>query len=1309
MGVNGRKGSISQASGNQTPGSQLPNARPGMRRRDTSDSLPPNNNTSSPITNLRSNREESQISTPPPSLLRRRTDFKEGSFGPSLIKDTKQDAILDSPFGSFKRTNTGPFTAGIAGPSSPWSNVPQSAGLPQMGAFGNFSLGGGQPATPGEKKAGFGSLRGESRFKGLMSKDIVEDSPSKLKDKTSSGSLEKLMEHEAEVDDSSWDATRPMRVAESEAHSMFDSRPQTGSAVLGGDDVSPPSRTNTQRFGLDQSALHDDIGFSTMESKPDTLPFRDMMQRRESQQFPQHYTPQSRQFTGQHAQEPMSPTDTNPYQSPEGERAHPDQVDIDSYDAPNSQMSAEKVSHTARAFNSAYEGNPADRSQTSSAGSRTFAHLGGFGGIGNINPGMGWSAAPGAVGTPTRANPGFASSYDNSIISSFGDIQSPGQAGPGAFGGSSSFYGNNTGTLGRGSKMGSLFPPAMQDQMRNSELGRIDPQYGEGRDQQNIGRGFGGIPPRESDSPSHYGRSVLDDLFGTTEGRTRGLQGRSGGLGSNEHLANVFNQTPGTASTQGPFSMGLAAPIDPATPGANANNLTSSVDQESSAVDSQIPVTQQRQMVMPDRMRWIYRDPQGNTQGPWSGLEMHDWYKAGFFLAELQVKKVEDTEYEPLAQLIRRIGNSREPFLVPQIGIPHGPANASMTQPGPVLGSIPAASPIAQAGSAQPPFASSFPSFGTTLTAEQQNALERRKQEEQYLMARQKEHLAQQQVMLKQMHLQGGPLGIHGQQLHHHSSAHSLHSQPSFGSMASPPSGYQPSPAQGPIQPPSAVPGFFDGPMRMPSQSFGQGPIGPSGEQNEMAAHLERLNLGRQGQPPFPSLIGNQPEALTHQQQVNTMLQDRTRLQREQDHYDMINQGAVDEQQSANRYTQFQQLREQEASQGQSYLSDEPRSKTANEQAQEQQLEPEEETPADPYVDEASLGQQEQLSLAEQVQQTAAAQQSEAQNQSPWTKVDSGLPHPFPPPQSISPLPAPAAQRNRQNVADTLAAESRSRSQTPSIDTPSATIAPWARESVENSKGPSLKEIQEAEARKAAQQDEIAAAARRAAAEQERLSQLHAVAPAPGLPLSANWASGQPGTPTSTGPSAWAKPLAGKNPVATPISSKKTLAQIQKEEENKKQKQIAAAAVNNAANTAMGSATLSSGHRYADLAGKSALTKSSTPAGNAWTTVGAGGKMKAPSGPSAPAPTVRSVSNSTTTVPPVAKAKSGSSTTVLSQNANEEFQKWAKSALGKGLNSSINGRTITARETAFIAGSGDADSTHSRELCTKPPSTSSRT
>ena len=79
---------------------------------------------------------------------------------------------------------------------------------------------------------------------------------------------------------------------------------------------------------------------------------------------------------------------------------------------------------------------------------------------------------------------------------------------------------------------------------------------------------------------------------------------------------------------------------------------------------------QRRQMLTPDQMRWLYRDAHGYVQGHWSGLEMHDWYKAGFFSPELPVMQYGEDDFEPLAQLIKRIGNSREPFLVPQLGIP---------------------------------------------------------------------------------------------------------------------------------------------------------------------------------------------------------------------------------------------------------------------------------------------------------------------------------------------------------------------------------------------------------------------------------------------------------------------------------------------------------------------------------------------------------------------------------------------------------------------------------------------------------------
>ena len=1311
--MNGRKGSLSQGgTGGLNQGVATSSSRPGARRRETSDSFSSINALTSPLNNIKQSKDEAQIFTPPPSLLRRRTDFKDSSFGSGLGERTKEnsrhdDTDANSPFGSFRRTSTtGPLSAGMNGPSSPWSTAPQSAGFPPMGTFGNFTLGGGplHSQTPVEKKLGFGNQRAESRFKGFMGKENVEELSSRLKDKSSISSLEKLIETDTERNTLTWDSVRSARSYNAEAQPFSETGARTGSAALGGDDPSPPSQHASIPYALDRQAPHDDIGFSTFGTSSDMPPFREMMQRRE---YAQQQTPHTRQYAV-HQNEPMSPTNTNPYQSPEGEKATPDDVDTDGSDIPNAHQPGFGMSiHASRPFNANYEGTASDRSQTSSTGPiRTFPNLNNLGSLGGLGTIGGWSAAPGAVGTPSRTHPGYASGFGDSIFGSLGDIQSHGQSGNGLFGAPNSAHLTNIGTIGRGSKMGSLFPTAMQDQMRSGESSKIeqalddplDPQYNLGRIPANVNAPGFGVTSRDTDSSSRHGRGMLDDLFGNLDNRGRGTQGMNSMFGASEIQTSTSNQLPLSSSLPPPFSTVSTVGLNPSISTTSSNFLGRTQDQEpSSGISNQIPAAQQRQMVMPDRMRWIYRDPQGNTQGPWSGLEMHDWYKAGFFSPELQVKKLEDADYEPLAQLIRRIGNSREPFLVPQIGIPHGSANAPPISNVPSLGSIPTTSPSVQSGSAQPPFASSFPSFGTTLTAEQQNALERRKQEEQYLMARQKEHLAQQQVMIKQMHMQGGPLSLHAQQLHHHSSAHSLQSQPSYGSITSP-TGYQPSPAQAPIQPPGAVPGFFDAQTRNAGPPLGSLGLGPeltgSVRDADMASHLDRLNIGRAAQSSFggPTQHQNQPEGLSHPQQVAAMLQDRARLQREQEHFDMLRRGSLDESQGGmNRHAQFHQLRDHDGNQIQlsqgefvEHLVSEPTSEV--------------QVPAQGYalnfdaglppVQEQKLPTKpkptEPLSLTEQVQKAASARHSPTiQSQSPWAKIETGLPPQFPPPKSMSPLPAPSAQRTRQNVADTLAAESRSRSQTPSVETPSATVAPWARDSSENSKGPSLKEIQEAEARKTAQQEEVAAAARRAIAEQERQNQVQSASPAPGLPSTSNWASGgSPVTPTSTGPSAWAKPLAGKTAVAAPVTgAKKTLAQIQKEEESRKQR-LAAAAAANTTNALIGAPILPGGKRYADLAGKVASPASPAP-GGAWTTVGAGGKLKTPLGtPVLAASAPRAIGGSSVvgvvaTTKPKATVLSVKSNTaggsLAGQNANEEFQKWVKSALSKGLNSNIIG------------------------------------
>ncbi|KAF9111961.1 hypothetical protein BGX27_004182 [Mortierella sp. AM989] len=62
--------------------------------------------------------------------------------------------------------------------------------------------------------------------------------------------------------------------------------------------------------------------------------------------------------------------------------------------------------------------------------------------------------------------------------------------------------------------------------------------------------------------------------------------------------------------------------------------------------------------------KWLYRDPTGSIQGPFSSEEMHEWYKGGFFSPDLLVKREQDPTFEPLGTLIRKIGSEDKPFLL---------------------------------------------------------------------------------------------------------------------------------------------------------------------------------------------------------------------------------------------------------------------------------------------------------------------------------------------------------------------------------------------------------------------------------------------------------------------------------------------------------------------------------------------------------------------------------------------------------------------------------------------------------------------
>ena len=238
--------------------------------------------------------------------------------------------------------------------------------------------------------------------------------------------------------------------------------------------------------------------------------------------------------------------------------------------------------------------------------------------------------------------------------------------------------------------------------------------------------------------------------------------------------------------------------------------------------------------------------------------------------------------------------------------------------------------------------------------------------------------------------------------------------------------------------------------------------------------------------------------------------------------------------------------------------------------------------------------------------------------------------------------------------------------------------APWAaakdeKEGKPATPGPSLREIQQLEA-KQAEARKLAIAEARAAAS---ASASPAVSSTEEIPSVMSWGLPQQGqkvttpnvsTPPAATPPAWGSGDAGP---------KKTLKQIQEEEEKRKAKVAAAA---KAAQIAAGvSAQPKRG--YADLA----ANPTAGPAAAGWATVGANGKtvpgMSSPARPAAPtATTVKPVASPVPQVKPAAAANGTSKAEPAGPSV--EFIKWTKSAL-TGLNAGTNVDDLVQMLLAF--------------------------
>lgn len=1172
--LNGRKQSMSQG---LTSPSGVP--RPATRRRETTDTNPFSGGLTSP-TSAGPGRQFDA-----PWFNRKAVDAKESESQDEERQSApgQDPAARPAGFAGLARSSTAGATGFTTSASSVWGAATVTPTAPAFGGFGNFALN-----SPGADK-GFASSSASSRF--FSKKDSSENIGGAV----------------ATVPTATTNATQSWRSRPRTDTDPFggDEGALSGSAALGGArDTSPPPMPTThgsQLFDTPVKGNTSDFGMSGLN-------------------------------LGGHRDRnasSASPSQTNPYRSPPGERGDNDHDDLgfDKGHPLGGQSEQNSTFGSIRGFPAAaaagFEGS--DRSQTSSVGAKNYPALGNLGG---------WPSA--FTGTPDRERAGFSGAFGSSVFSPMtSEIQSPGLGGMGGLFGSAN--GGLGGSVRGGSKLGSLFPAAMQAQMQNPEhdsLADSIPDTRQSNPLNVIGAGAIGPQSRDTDSPLPMGRSVLDIIAASQS------QVNSPGVFTTaEHNQNLLATAPqghafGVAVQGAPFG------TDPPATGP--------------------PQGQNRIMVMPDRMRWMYMDPQGQQQGPFTGLEMNEWYKGNFFNNDLRVRKLEDHEFEPLGQLIRRIGNSREPFLVPQVGVPHGPP--------PQTGTF---SPGGDSRGVIPPLVGVVPSYGKTLTAEEQNNLERRKQEEQVAMARQREYLAQ-QSHFRPMH--PGVPGVPGV-LQHQASIHSLQSQPSFGSITSPIGMPPQAPIGASMGGPTPTPGFFD-----QANPINKGPAlanvmnaGPDQLRGDFSEHERQMMANPHGpggvsgmfppQPVGPPTADLKSQLPSFDQLERDPQGFKDRLKEFQDYQGIPSQQPTDEEAQPGP-SQTGRTREQADAAVAASWPDAAPSNKDKESAQQQQEDEEDEEREE--QEDQSAHQEHTLSLTEQVQQTQAdaahaahrrAQEDEAKAKQSAT---TGLPMPFPAPMppANTHIAAPTAQR-RANIADQYL-DTRSQSQTPDSAAPgSATatqpppLAPWARDPVIESqkKGPSLKEIQEAEAVRAAQEE----AQRRAQQEQDALAAREREktnpnpAAVPGLPQHSTWGSGSP-APSASSP--WAKPAAVKTGAAAalPVLPKnKTLADIQREEEARK----ARLAKEQAASSGMAASITSMGKRYADLAGKTGgppgipsaaaaavaaaagAAAGVTPAASGWSTVGAGGKVKAPMGPQA-----RSVSASTVrapATPPVVK------------------------------------------------------------------------
>lgn len=107
---------------------------------------------------------------------------------------------------------------------------------------------------------------------------------------------------------------------------------------------------------------------------------------------------------------------------------------------------------------------------------------------------------------------------------------------------------------------------------------------------------------------------------------------------------------------------------------AGVKTLSISESQRATAPPPNLPVPPKQQiptadgpakLIEPSKLLWLYLDPSGNEQGPFSGEVMQDWLTEGYLSFDLRIRRSTEPNFQTLNEFCGKVRNFTHPFLVP--------------------------------------------------------------------------------------------------------------------------------------------------------------------------------------------------------------------------------------------------------------------------------------------------------------------------------------------------------------------------------------------------------------------------------------------------------------------------------------------------------------------------------------------------------------------------------------------------------------------------------------------------------------------